>query len=264
MKYIPFIACLLGYYSLTGQIESRFTEVDSLPWIQVFSDSGTGDWTAGWTIDGVNTSVTNTPEGILLSAGPRNLDNAHHAVLWTRERYQGDIRIEYDYIRTDNSKANAVNIIYIQALGKGNDGYAEDIHLWSDLRREPAMKVYYDNMDTYHISYATDGMPPAPEAGRYVRARRYMPREGKGLQDTALIPDYLQQNLFKPGVKYHITVIKKGQDLWFRAEGPLRSGIFYFDGHSHPPIDEGYVGFRHMYTRSAVYSDIKIFTLPTE
>ncbi|MCD8172496.1 MAG: DUF1961 family protein [Alistipes sp.] len=232
---------------------------DTLRWKEVFSDTGTGDWRDKWILDGIHAMVTNTPEGMVLRAGPEDRNNAHHAVLWTRQEFRGDIKIEYDYTRLDSSRADAVNIIYIQARGSGMDGYPEDIHLWGDKRAEPLMKHYFDNMDTYHISYATDGVPPSQESTRYVRARRYMPREGRGLQGTALEPDYVGLDLFETGVRYHITVTKIGGQLWFRAEGENgKSGEFWFDGSPLRPVEEGYIGLRQMFTRSALYSGFTV------
>lgn len=231
----------------------------TLRWTEVFSDPCTGDWRDNWVLDGVHATVSNTLEGMVINAGPEDRNNAHHAVLWTRRSFRGDIRIEYDYTRLDSSKADAVNIIYIQARGSGDEGYPEDIHLWGDKRTEPLMKHYFDNMDTYHISYATDGVEPSQESTRYVRARRYLPREGRGLQGTALQPDYVGLDLFETGVKYHVTIIKIGQQLWFRAEGENgKSGEFWFDGTPLPPVDEGYVGLRQMFTRSALYSNFTV------
>lgn len=53
------------------------------------------------------------------------------------------------------------------------------------------MKMYYDHMHSYHISYAAN--PGTKKA--YIRGRRYMP-ERQGLKGTALKPDYSTPELF--------------------------------------------------------------------
>ena len=72
-------------------------------------------------------------------------------VLWTRNSFTGDLRIDYSYTRLDD-ETRCVNILYIQATGYGEGQYAKDISKWNGLRRVPAMRMYFDHMHTYHIS----------------------------------------------------------------------------------------------------------------
>ena len=241
--------------------EQIFSRLESKQWRELFFDSCRDDWTQRWTLDGINASVKNTPEGMIFSSGPKPNDNAHHAVLWTKASFVGDLRIEYDYTRLDSSKANSVNIVYIQAQGDGSEGFDRDISLWADKRREPAMKLYYNHMNTYHISYATSGVDPSPEAHNYVRARRYMPDSGRGLDGTDLTPDYMDVNLFDLNVTYHFTIIKSGSELFFRVQGGGAARLFYFDGTAFPPITEGRIGLRQMASRSSRYANFTIAAL---
>ena len=94
-------------------------------------------------------------------------------VLWTKQSFKGDLKIEYDYTRLDN-ETRCVNILYIQATGSGEEPYVKDITEWNELRRVPAMKMYFDHMHAYHISYAA-------WRGDYIRGRRYLPLAGKRL-----------------------------------------------------------------------------------
>ena len=146
-------------------------------WQEVFSDPCTGDWRKQWFLDGEVGTVTTGPEGMTLTAGPEFKNDAHHMVLWTKESFEGDLKIEYDYTRIDN-ETRCVNILYIQATGSGKGPYARDISQWNELRKVPAMATYFDHMHTYHISYAA-----FPNSGEnrvsYIRARRYLP-EARG------------------------------------------------------------------------------------
>lgn len=225
-------------------------------WQEVFSDSGQIDWRKQWFKDGDLASVENTPQGMLLKAGPVPYDDAHHLVLWTRQEFSGDLKIEYDFTRIDRSDTvRAVNILYIEATGSGDVGYDRDISKWRELRRKPAMKLYYNHMNTYHISYSV----VEPKAREYVRARRYMP--GNGLKGSDLAPEYYETGLFQPGVKYHITVVKRGQRLWMNVKNESTDRTFYFDGRDFPPVESGRIGLRLMFTRQTLIGDFKVYKL---
>ena len=144
-------------------------------------------------------------------------------VLWTKQSFEGDLKIEYDYTRIDN-ETRCVNILYIQATGSGKGPYARDISQWNELRKVPAMATYFNHMHAYHISYAA-----FPNSGEnrvsYIRARRYLP-EGKGLKGTELAPDYDPQGFFAQGVTHHITVIKKDRDLFHAGREPGAVGHY--------------------------------------
>jgi hypothetical protein len=173
-------------------------------------------------------------------------------VLWTKESFQGDLRIDYEYTRLD-FETRCVNIIYIQATGSGEEPYVKDITEWNALRRVPAMSMYYDHMHTYHISYAA-----APGSDKeYIRARRYMPNK-TGLEGTELTPDYAPKGLFEPGVPHQITIVKKERDLFMRIENADQVYYCHMANPHLPVVTEGRVGLRHMFTRSARYKNIRI------
>ena len=65
-------------------------------WEVVFSDPGAGDWKEHWFVEGLKASVKYDEEGIVFSSGPVPMEQASHAVLWTRQHFEGDIRIEYE------------------------------------------------------------------------------------------------------------------------------------------------------------------------
>ncbi len=235
----------------------KFRKLTKANWEEVMRDPGTKNWKDHWFLDGLKATLTNTSTGMELTAGPEFKNDAHHAVLWTRKSFKGDVKIEYEYTRLD-SELRCVNILYIQATGSGKGDYKSDILKWVSLRTVPAMRMYFDHMHTYHISYA--GVRADPRRG-YIRARRYLPETGKGLKGTALSPDYSPGGLFQTGVPHKITVIKRGNDLYMHIKNKTTEKLCHWTNRSLPPISEGRIGLRHMFTRSARYRNFRVSTL---
>ncbi|BCX48839.1 hypothetical protein HAHE_27470 [Haloferula helveola] len=224
-------------------------------WKQVFADPCTGDWKERWLLDGEVGKVSTGPEGMTLTAGPEFRNDAHHMVLWTRESFEGDIRIEYDYTRLDDEN-RCVNILYVQATGSGEGPFDKDLFKWNEIRKVPAMKTYFNNLNTYHISYAAfDNSGNATES--YIRGRRYMPSKG-GLKGTELSPEYVSTELFEPNVPHRIAVIKHERDLFMRIENPDQVFFCRLGNRNLPGITEGRIGLRHMFTRSARYRNFRV------
>ena len=64
-------------------------------------------------------------QGMDFQAGPVRKEGSH-AVLWTKESFQGNIRLDYEYTKLDDA-IDAVTILYLQATGSGAAGYDKDI-----------------------------------------------------------------------------------------------------------------------------------------
>lgn len=239
--------------------QTAFEGASAGPWEEVFFDCGTVDWREKWFLDGEIGAVETTLAGMRLSGGPRFWEDAHHTVLWTKDSFKGDLKIEYDYTRLDFEN-RAVNILFIQATGSGSGPYARDISEWSELRKVPAMRIYFNNMHLYHISYAAfplDGI----DTTAYIRGRRYIPDTGKGLAGTDLQPDYFPEGLFEPGVPHHITVIKRDGVILMRIENAEQIYYCKMSNPELPTVTEGRIGLRHMYTRSARYNNFRVSAL---
>jgi len=235
----------------------RFRELSSLDWRAVFNDPCTGNWKDRWTLDGRKATVTNGTKGMDFRAGPVRRDNASHVVMWTKQSFKGDIRLDYEYTKLDDT-VEAVTILYIQATGSGADGYDKDISKWADKRQVPAMKTYFNHMNLFHISYAAFNIGNKDPKKEYIRARRYMPESKDGLANTDLKPDYFETGLFKKGVPHKITVIKKGDDLFMHIRSREKELLCHWKTDALPPVLEGRIGLRHMWTRGARYRDFRI------
>ncbi|NOY95532.1 MAG: DUF1961 family protein [Chlorobi bacterium] len=257
-----FIFILFASTALFGQDvnESDFEKLNRLKeWHLEFKDNCTRNWKSKWFLDGLRAEVTNTKDGMVFSAGSVDGDDACHAVLWTKDSFKGDIKIEYQYTRTD-TRTKRVNILYIQATGTGIGPYSKDISEWNNLRIIPYMKTYYQNMNALHISYAAYGND-GPGHIDYIRARKYPVVPGQKFSTTTEIPPAsFDTGLFVPGVSYKITVIKTNKKLYFKVEGQGVSKLFSWDITNFPPVTGGRVGLRHMYTRSAMYKGFKVYT----
>ena len=237
----------------------RFNALRTAPWREVFADPGTGAWADRWSLDGDLATVTNGPRGMDFAAGPVAGDDAGHAVLWTRDGFIGDLKISYTFTKTDDTVEN-VNILYVLASGQGTKGFDRDVLQWSDRRRVPAMRLYFDHMNTYHISYAafdtqnTDGDADAD----YIRARCYLPGAEKGLRGTELPPDHTRTGLFRTGVPHQITVIKRGDDLFMHIQNDGDERLCHWKTGRFPPLHGGRIGLRQMASRRSRYRDFRV------
>lgn len=257
-SWIILLTMLLFSSCKDGNQHEFDTVKKSSEWKLQLDDPCTGGWQDKWILDGEIATVENSEKGMNFSAGPVNRDDAHHAVLWTIDSFKGDVKIEYNYTRTDNRLVN-VNILYIQASGIGEDSYKEDISLWNDLRKVPTMSIYYNYMRTYHISYAAFKMVNEDPEDDYIRIRKYPVTEEITFDDMEILPAFYKTGLFLPGETYKITIIKTGDRLFFSVEGEETEKLYSWELEEANPINEGRIGLRHMYTRSANYSDFKVY-----
>lgn len=238
--------------------EEQFDEFQSLNWAENFYDSCTKNWEDGWFLDGLRAKVENTPKGMILSAGPVARDNASHCVLWTSKSFEGNVKIEFDYWRIDSIQ-KYVNIIYIQATGRGEGPYTKDIAEWSHLREIPFMRSYFNNMKLLHISFAAFGAKESEDD--YVRARRYPTRPDLDFNELEIPPDNFKTGLFKPGIKHRFTIIKKADSLLMKVATDEKTATFAWNTSRFDPITEGRIGLRHMWTRCSRYANFSVSTL---
>lgn len=244
----------------TYQDTTAYKKILNMDWREVFDDPGTEDWKKQWILDGDKAKVLNTPKGMVFHAGPVPGNDKSHAVLWTKRAFQGNLRLEYDYTRLD-STTRYVNILYVLASGSGAPGYPADILEWADKRNVAAMKTYFNHMNLLHISYAAFDNQNSETGNDYIRVRRYLPETGKGLEGTEVEPSYFRSGMFETGQTYHITVIRKGNDLFMHIGDADHQELFQWDLSMFPPLEKGYIGLRQMGSRSSCYRNFKIYQL---
>ena len=202
-----FLFCLLAFLAACDRDDPIRPDViaDAANWEIVLTDPGTGDWQEHWFVEGKKATVEYDEESLVFTSGPVPMEQASHAVLWTRQTFAGDIRIEYDYTRVDSmADVPSVNILYLQATGLGTDESPTDIFLSTGQREVPWMKSYFLNMNALHVSYATTG----PKRANYVAARRYPAKDEESFMNGTMIqPIYEDVHLFEPGETYHIMAV---------------------------------------------------------
>jgi len=252
------VAMLSGGEKVSEQQD--FESLLKADWQVRLDDARTGDWHDHWMLDGVHATLRNDESGMHFQAGPEIGDYAHHAGLWTKQSFKGDVRIDYEYTRTDDTIRN-VTILYVQAMGSGEGPHTKDIAEWNELRVVPAMKTYFNNMNTYHVSYAAFGTKNDVAEEDSIRSWRDMPRLKKGLTGTELKPDYSRTGLFAPGVPHQMTVIRRGRDLYMEIRNDEQAYLCHWNNDTLPEITEGRIGLRHMYSRGARYQNFRVAVL---
>ncbi|MGQ1784590.1 MULTISPECIES: DUF1961 family protein [unclassified Saccharicrinis] len=249
---------IIGFCSCNRNCTGNYKELKECnDWEVKLLDECTGNWKDNWMLDGLIATVENSDLGMNFSAGPEHRNNAHHAVLWTKQSFKGDIKIEYDYTRTDSQLIN-VNILYIQAQGIGEGPYDKDIAKWNKLREVPEMGIYYNYMNPIHISYAAFPMENNDPTKDYIRVRKYPVTKDRTFHQMEAEPSYYNMGLFLPNITYKITVIKANKKLYMQVVGDGKNKLYEWDMSDKEPSIEGRVGLRHMFTRSARYKNFKV------
>lgn len=221
-----------------------------------FDHFGRG-WRRNWFVDGNEHHITANPSGLKYLAGNVPASDAHHSVLWTKREFEGNLKVEFDYTRLD-SATKFVNILFLHATGSGKTPFVDDIKKWRKQRNIPAMRMYFNHMDAYHISFAAfenDNYLPTAD---YVRARRYLPETGRGLQGTELLPHFNETGLFQPGVKHRLTFVVYHNELYLHVKNNTTERLFHWNDTHVPLLNRGRIGIRMMGSRSAKFQNFKV------
>jgi hypothetical protein len=214
----------------------------ALKWTTPFFDGCFGDWTAQWQLDGEFATVKNSKRGMSLVAGNEEFNPAHNAVLWTKHSFKGDLRIDYDYTRLDRIDQWG-NALYIQPPNKDGEFPQEVMNLLS-------------------INYADWGKEDRGSADDQIQCSRHQADENGSIIKTKIYPDSFRTGLFDTGKTYHITIIKRGDRLFFNVKD--RGGKETLFSWQSPLIEEisgGRIGLHQMWKKSARYKNFSISVL---
>ena len=240
-----------------AQLKANFEKLEKQSWKNIFEDNFRKPYSEKWFLDGEKAELKNTSKGLIFKAGPVAKSDADHSVLWTKQSFDGNIKVDFDVVKLDKSTIS-VNILYLFAEGSGQQPYDKDISKWSALRKIPSMKLYFEHMNAFHVSFAAFDNDNTLASEDYIRARRYLPERGKGLNGTAQEPDYLRTGLFKNGIKYHISVIRNNNDIYMKITGDGKEKLCHWDVSKFPALTSGRIGLRLMGSRVSAFSDFKV------
>jgi len=127
-------------------------------WAEVFSDSCTADWKEKWFLDGEVGTVTNSPEGMTLTAGPEFRNDAHHMVLWTKDSFEGDLKIDG---APDDMPGLRYRAAFCRCGDSANKPYCDNTHEKNAFRDRGALGTTGDSVEEsggpLEIQRAPDG-----------------------------------------------------------------------------------------------------------
>jgi hypothetical protein len=238
----------------------------------LFEDAMTANWQENWFLDGEKAIVEHRDNGLYFhstSSGVSSQDknkfrekfDSHHAVLWTRQEFAGDIRVSYEFTWISTSWAN---LLYIHAQGIGTPPYDKDIYAWRELRKVASMGKYFNYMNLLSISLRKE-----------IRCRRYpwndVERDLK--YDDSLVKPMVPQDGLQDGKTYHLELEKRKKTCTLRIreidkEEPFFDYTWDLTGHSPerkvPYVDQGRIGLRQMGGNEVLFRNFKVTRLPPE
>jgi hypothetical protein len=231
----------------------------------LFEDPMTDNWREHWFLDGKKATVEHRDGGLYFAAGTvtKAMDpveyNAHHAVLWTKQEFEGDIRISFEMKRVDTSDYGAV-LIYIQAQGIGTPPYVKDIYAWRKLREVPSMDEYFNYMNLLSISLREN-----------IRCKRYPWNDvEKHIAFDPLIPPMYDWHGLTPGKWFRFEIDKRLRSLTFTMydadSGKCLTECTWdtsknTEGRLPRFVTKGRIGLRQMSTRQSIYKNFKVVQL---
>ncbi|HAV13753.1 MAG TPA: hypothetical protein DCX06_09750 [Opitutae bacterium] len=266
MKPVTTLSLLLFSLSMTACVtvdqESKTAHTKPNE-TQLLRDSMSENWQENWFLDGHKATLEHREGGLYFSAGTvtKRMDpeeyHAHHAVLWTKQVFEGDIRISYEIMPVDTDGFGNI-LLYIQAQGIGTHPFTEDITEWNELREIPGMDKYFLNMDLISLSFREN-----------LRCRRYPWKdpEGNWYPGRGIIEPMVDYEPMVPGKSYTVMIEKTAESVRLVLSG-TKSGKIYADhtwntsqvSENREPklIQKGRIGLRHMSTKQYIYRDFLV------
>lgn len=238
----------------------------------LFEDSMEKDWHKNWFLDGRKAKLRHRDGGLLFQStssgvSPENKNkyrekfDSHHAVLWTKEEFSGDIRISYEFTPIATSWAN---LLYIHARGIGVPPYVEDIHTWKDMREVASMDKYFNYMNLLSLSLR-----------REIRCRRYPWNDvGRDMMryDDNLVEPMVDHDGLEDGKTYRLVVDKREKSCTLRIQeiGSTEYLVDYTWDLSNPSaerrtpfVTKGRIGLRQMGGNEVIYRNFQVTRLPS-
>jgi hypothetical protein len=234
----------------------------------LFQDPMTGDWEKNWFLDGKKSELETSEKGLHFTATTipgiweqrkesqekRELFDSMHAVLWTKQEFEGEVWVSFEMTRTSES---FTALLYLLAQGVGWGPYAPDISEWNELRDPPTMNLYYDGMNLTGLTFREE-----------VRLRRYPWHDEKKNELTDnLIGDKIDYDKLPVGKTYRVDVELRQNTMRFRIEevgnpdnvvDKTYDRVSDLDPRRPTPSTRGRIGLRHMTGTSIIYHNFEV------
>lgn len=263
--YPCFAALIVGISADASEPEHEGTR-EPLPIL--FDDPMTGDWRENWILDGRKAELKYDDGGLHFlatqspvgweerreSVAKREVFDSHHAVLWTKREFEGEIGIRFEMTRTSEG---FTFLLYMLAQGIGTPPHVADIAEWSELREIPRMDLYFRHMNLTGVTFREQ-----------IRLRRYpwMNADGEEYKDN-LIGQMIDYDRIPAGKTYLVDVELRTATLRLRLEeigNPANIIDKTFDrvGELDPrrpdPSARGRIGLRHMTGTAVRYRNFQV------
>lgn len=228
----------------------------------IFEDSMSSSWQEKWFLDGEKATLEHRKNGLYFAGGTitKKQDpeeyHSHHAVLWTKQVFEGELLITFEMTRIDNSNYGNT-LLYIQAQGIGKGPYVEDISNWNSLREVPSMSKYFTYMNLLSLSFRET-----------LRCKRYPLRDMEGnAYKGAMFEPKAKYDGILPGKTYKVEVIKKNPLFTVRLYDAVTNKLVKkstWDVSKNPKeqmlrlVHKGRIGIRHMSTKQFIYRNFKV------
>jgi len=231
----------------------------------LFEDSMTENWQDNWFLDGRRAVLEHRDGGLAFITTASKVDkrvdraafDAQHAVLWTRQAFEGDIRISYTYTKLPD--CGWQKLIYVQAQGIGSEPYVHDIHAWRDRREVARMDKYFNYMNLIGLSLRDE-----------IRCKRYPWSDVE--RDVALSSEFLPRGENKgleTGHDLHVVVEKRRESILLRiTDGQTGEHVVdhtwnltdkaVLEGRDPKFVEKGRIGLRLMGGHKINFRDFKV------
>ena len=238
----------------------------------LFETNFEDDWQENWFLDGEKATITQDENGLHFQAGSeenvqerrnespemRELYDSYHAVLWTRQEFEGEIGVSFKMSRTSRG---FTFLLYMLAQGVGWGPYEEDITEWNDLREEiPSMDLYHDGMNLTAVTFRWQ-----------LRLRRYPWHDEDGNQfNDNLIGEFIEHpeyDYIPPENTYKVDVELRTETMRIRIEevgnpdnvlDRTFNRVDDLDPRRPDPSTRGRIGLRHMFGTGVRYYNFQV------
>jgi len=230
----------------------------------LFEDPMTGNWQDHWFLDGEKAVLEHRDGGLAFITEytvNKNVDragfDAQHAVLWTRQQFEGDIRITYTYTKLPGCSWQ--KLIYVQARGIGEAPYVKDIHAWRNLRQVAKMNMYFNYMDLIGLSLREEircKRYPWSDVERDIELENeFLPRgENRGMEIGREYHVLVEKR--KKSILLRITDAETGKDVVDHTWGLTDEKVL--ENRNPRFIDKGRIGIRQMGGHKILMRDFKV------